>query len=66
VCRSWRAALEERSLWLRLDLSASGVSPKRAVTDALLHAAAARAGGELLTLDISGCSASLSTRCWLP
>jgi hypothetical protein len=56
VCRSWRAALEERSLWLRLDLSASGVSPKRAATCALLHAAAARAGGELLTLDISGCA----------
>ncbi len=55
VCRSWRAALEERSLWLRLDLSASGVSPKRAVTDALLHAAAARARGELVALDVSGC-----------
>jgi hypothetical protein len=47
VCRSWRAALEERSLWIRLDLSASGVSPKRAVTDELLRAAAARAHGEL-------------------
>jgi hypothetical protein len=56
VCRSWRAALEERSLWLRLDLSASGVSPKRAVTDALLHAAAARAGGELVALDLRGCT----------
>jgi hypothetical protein len=55
VCRSWRAALEDTSLWLRLDLSASGVSPKRAVTDALLHAAAARAGGELLTLDFRSC-----------
>jgi hypothetical protein len=56
VCRSWRAALEERSLWLRLDLSASGVSPKRAVTDALLHAAAARARGELVELDLRGCT----------
>ncbi len=27
VCRAWRAALEERSLWLRLDLTVSGVSP---------------------------------------
>jgi hypothetical protein len=55
VCRSWRAALEERSLWLRLDLSASGVSPKRETTNALLHAAAARARGELLALDLRGC-----------
>jgi hypothetical protein len=55
VCRSWRAALEERSLWLRLDLSASGISPKREVTDALLHAAVAGAHGELVALDVSGC-----------
>jgi hypothetical protein len=55
VCRSWRAALEERSLWLRLDLSASGVSPKREATDALLRAAAARACGELVALDVRGC-----------
>jgi hypothetical protein len=55
VCRSWRAALEERSLWLRLDLSASGVSPKREATDALLHAAVARARGELVALDVCGC-----------
>jgi hypothetical protein len=55
VCRAWRAALEERSLWLRLDLSASGVSPKRVVTNTLLHAAAARARGELVALDLRGC-----------
>jgi hypothetical protein len=55
VCRSWRAALEERSLWIRLDLSASVVNPKREATDALLHAAAARARGQLLTLDLRGC-----------
>jgi hypothetical protein len=55
VCRSWRAALEDRSLWIRLDLSASGVSPKRLVTDALLHAAVARARGELVALDITEC-----------
>jgi hypothetical protein len=55
VCRSWRAALEDTSLWLRLDLSTSGDSPKREVTDALLHAAVARAHGELVALDISGC-----------
>jgi hypothetical protein len=56
VCRSWRAALEERSLWIRLDLSASGVSPNRVVTNALLHAAAARARGELVALDLRGCT----------
>jgi hypothetical protein len=55
VCRSLRAALEERSLWRRLDLSASGVSPTLAVTDVLLHAAVARARGELVTLDLTGC-----------
>jgi hypothetical protein len=56
VCRSWRAALEDTSLWIRLDLSASGVSPKREATDALLHAAAARARGELEALDLRGCT----------
>jgi hypothetical protein len=55
VCRSWRAALEDTSLWIRLDLSASGVSPNCAVTGALLHAAAARARGELVALDLRGC-----------
>jgi hypothetical protein len=56
VCRAWRAALSERSLWVRLDLSrTSGVT--RAVTDALLRGAAARAGGALETLDVSGCLA---------
>jgi hypothetical protein len=53
VCRSWRAALEERSLWIRLDLTASGVSLKREAT--LLLAAAARAGGQLVALDVCGC-----------
>jgi hypothetical protein len=56
VCRSWRAALEERSLWIRLDLTASGVSPKREVTGALLHAAVARARGELVALDLRDCA----------
>jgi hypothetical protein len=49
VCRSWRAALEERSLWLRLDLSASGVNPEREATDAGLVG-----GGTLAELDICG------------
>jgi hypothetical protein len=53
VRRGWRAALSERSLWTRLDVSrTSGVTT--AVTDALLRGAAARAGGLLLTADVSG------------
>jgi hypothetical protein len=54
VCRSWRASLEDTSLWIRLDLSASGVSPKREATDALLHAAVARAHGDLVALNLHG------------
>jgi hypothetical protein len=55
VCRGWRTVLaEERSLWTTLDLSrSSGVA--HAVTDALLRTAAARAGGAMETLDVSGC-----------
>jgi hypothetical protein len=55
VCRSWRHVLAtERDLWTALDLSrSSGVT--HAVTDALLCAAAAKAGGGLETLDVSGC-----------
>jgi hypothetical protein len=53
VCRAWRAALVEPSLWQHLDLSdACGVS--RRMTAALLAGAAARAGGTLRTLDVSG------------
>jgi hypothetical protein len=53
VCRDWRATLAERSLWTRLDVSAeSGVTT--AVTPALLRAAAAKAGGALAALDVSG------------
>jgi hypothetical protein len=56
VCRAWRAALLDPSLWQHLDLSASsGVS--RRMTEALMQAAAACAGGTLLTLDVSGCVA---------
>jgi hypothetical protein len=55
VCRGWRAALADPALWTRLDVSrTSGVTA--AVTDALLRGAAARAGGALQTLDVSGCS----------
>jgi hypothetical protein len=57
VCRSWRAALEEVSLWTWLDLSASALDgrPPREATGALLRAAAGRARGALRALDISNC-----------
>jgi hypothetical protein len=56
VCRGWRATAAERSLWLRLDLSlASGVT--RRITETLLRAAAARAGGALLSLIVADCPA---------
>jgi hypothetical protein len=57
VCRGWRAVLLERSLWTRLDVSAtSGVrAPQngRQTLDNLLRCAAARAGGGLQSLDLS-------------
>jgi hypothetical protein len=53
VCTGWCALLAERSLWTRLDLShTSGVTHE--VTPALLRAAAAKAGGALTALDVSG------------
>jgi hypothetical protein len=53
VCTAWCAAVAERSLWTRLDLSRmSGVT--HAVTPALLRAAAAKARGALAALDVSG------------
>jgi hypothetical protein len=53
VCTAWCAAVAERSLWTRLDLSRdSGVTHE--VTPALLRAAAAKAGGALTALDVSG------------
>jgi hypothetical protein len=49
VCRTWRAAVLDRSLWLRVDLlPASGVT--HAVTPALLRAVMARAAGHLQAL----------------
>jgi hypothetical protein len=57
VSRAWRAALLERGLWLRLNLSAAtgGISPTYAGSNALLQAAAARAGGQLHALDVGDC-----------
>jgi hypothetical protein len=54
VCRAWRNALAERSLWLRLDMS-SEAGLARPATDALLRAAAVRAGGQMHSLDVSEC-----------
>jgi hypothetical protein len=61
VCRDWRHVLTtEHSLWTALDLSeSSGVM--HAVTDALLRAAAAKAGGALTALNLTGCYA----RCYV-
>jgi hypothetical protein len=53
VRRGWRDALATSSAWLHLNLSeTSGVAVK--VNCAVFEAAAARAGGQLVTLDVSG------------
>jgi hypothetical protein len=53
VCRSWRQAASTPLLWARLDLS----SVVKSASDGLLRAAAARAAGQLRSLDVSGCAA---------
>jgi hypothetical protein len=57
VCRAWCAALADVSVWTRLDLSAgSGVAAAQlANATGLLAAAALRAGGQLQSLDVTGC-----------
>jgi hypothetical protein len=52
VCKDWYATLNERSLWTRLDLSATAGLARRA-TEALLRSAAARAGDQLQTLHLT-------------
>ena len=62
VCRAWRAALEDRSMWWRLDLREGSVTgfddrdfpARRPAWAALLHAAATRAGGDLRVLLTGG------------
>jgi hypothetical protein len=54
VCKGWYAMLNERSLWTRLDLSATA-GLARPTTDALLRAASARAGGQLQALHLTDC-----------
>jgi hypothetical protein len=56
VCKGWYATLNERSLWTRLDLSATA-GLARPATQALLRAAAARAGGQLQALHLTDCVA---------
>jgi hypothetical protein len=54
VSRGWCATLDDCGAWLQLDLRpTAGLA--RPATDALLHAAAARAGGQLRTLDVTAC-----------
>jgi hypothetical protein len=59
VCRGWRIAVADHSLWLRLDLSrTSGVGC--AVTDTLLRTAVARAAGGLQALDLTNRLATMA------
>ena len=54
VCRAWRDALAEPSVWARLDLlPTSGVTV--ALSEALLRGAAARAHGQLTALSLNCC-----------
>jgi hypothetical protein len=64
VCRGWRDALAERSLWTQLDLSEASGGLARPAMEGLLRAAAARAGGQLHLLDISECE-SITHACLL-
>jgi hypothetical protein len=55
VCRGWRAAVADVNVWLRLDLSPESGVARCLMTNALLRAAAARAGGGLLSLAVKEC-----------
>jgi hypothetical protein len=57
VCRAWRKALDEASVWAHLDLSPAGGVARDLVTAELLRGAAARARGALASLDVAGCDA---------
>jgi hypothetical protein len=54
VCRCWRAAVAERSLWTRLELRPANydLDPVFDVGARLLRGAAARAGGDLRSLHV--------------
>jgi hypothetical protein len=53
VCRSWRAALREASLWRELDFSLAGGVTRR-VTWRMINAAVRYARGQLRLLDVRG------------
>lgn len=53
VCPSWRAFLTDPSLWSVLDLTPAGGVDKDRVTEALLRALVARAGGKLRVLRLN-------------
>jgi hypothetical protein len=58
VCRAWRDALAEPSLWTRLDMSFAGALKGRYGAEAarffaMLHGAAGRAHGQLRQLELS-------------
>jgi hypothetical protein len=56
VARAWRAFVAETAVWARLDLSLrSGLAPR--ATDAYLRAAAGRAAGTLMALDVTDAEA---------
>jgi hypothetical protein len=52
VCRAWRAAVKERSLWLVLDLTPASGVVARPMTPLRLRRYAALAGGQLQSLDV--------------
>jgi hypothetical protein len=56
VCRAWQAAFSERSLWTHLDLPSRRnhlrLSERVGPSEPLLRCAAARAGGELVSLRV--------------
>jgi hypothetical protein len=55
VCRAWHALLtSDHRMWTTLDVSASSLARAEHATDALLRCAAARAGGRLHRLIVSG------------
>jgi len=64
VCRSWRAALREASLWRELDFSLTGGVTRR-VAEGMINAAVRYARGQLRLLDLRGAKiADVLSRPW--
>ena len=51
MSRAWRALLADTTLWRSLDLARATGSPR--FNEALLRAAAAKAGGQVRALDVT-------------